>query len=509
MPIVFLLFHPATDGQSVEPLITPQIQPFDDDAGDDAPGVDLGFSGAPSGGDEKVGAYDDGFNPLPGGFDGEPFGDDAFRPLEAGDADGFRDDAPDADPPEEWPEFDVDSPSGFGQGDEAGVPHRVAVAASPGIGGGWPSGFADAAGVAPMMGDGIFGPVREGLAIAVTLGGTYDSNPSQGVTTVRNSGQGDFMMSLGGGIRYRSIAPIWTFGFSYSGSYSVYFDQSDLNGYNQDAEASLYYDSGPLSASLALGIDFGSGANRFHASVVDEISYRYRLDARYRYSPKTSITGSFSQRLTDASGGTDTNSFDAAASALWQYSPLTEFGPGIRYTRRGGDSRQSRTTIGPTVTVNYQLSEKVGLSSRVGADFVRSGSGGSADPSLSTSIAVDYRATSYWGMNLTLLRDVQSSFNQTDEFEEITALRLGYNRTIRRASWNVGLGWETRSSENSDRTTATRPDRDYLTADTSVGMSIFADTTNLSVFMRYRNQSGGTNESWDSIQVGFNISRAF
>jgi hypothetical protein len=318
-------------------------------------------------------------------------------------------------------------------------------------------------------------------------------------------------MTLGGTVNYLSRASTWTYGARYTGGYSQYFNQSDLSGYNQSAGASLNYDGGPLTASLNVGIDFGSGANRYYESVVDEISYSYGLSARYRISPKTSLTGDLSQRITSASGSgnSDTESLDLGTSALWKYSRRTEFGPGMRYTRRSGDSSQDRTSIGPTVTVNYELSKKVSLNSRVGMDFAQYEDGENPDPSLYTSIACNYRASPLWSMNLSLLRDNQASYSSAGEFEEFLALRLGYNRKIRRAMWSLGMGWETRSTEDADGATMSRPDRDYLTLDTALSMPVFADTCNASVFMRYSDQSGDSNQSWDSLQTGFSISRSF
>jgi hypothetical protein len=318
-------------------------------------------------------------------------------------------------------------------------------------------------------------------------------------------------MTLGGTVNYLSRASTWTYGARYTGGYSQYFNQSDLSGYNQSAGASLNYDGGPLTASFNVGIDFGSGANRYYESVVDEISYNYGLNARYRISRKTSLTGDLSQRITSASGSgnSDTESLDLGTSALWKYSPLTEFGPGIRFTSRSGDSSQDRTSIGPTVTVNYQLSKKVSLNSRVGMDFARYEDGENPDPSLYTSIAFNYRASSLWSMNLSLLRDTQASYSSAGEFEEFLALRLGYNRRIRRANWSLGMGWETRSTDDPGGATSSQADRDYLTLDTALSMPVFADTCSASIFMRYSDQSGASNQSWDSLQTGFSISRSF
>jgi hypothetical protein len=385
-----------------------------------------------------------------------------------------------------------------------------AFGASPDAWDGGFSGFASGLGMPP----GVGGRLADGLSLAATLSGTYDTNPGQGYG--RSSGSsgdsgGDFFTSLGGSASYRSKSAVWTYGLSYNGSYSYFLSESNLNGYNQGGGGSLNYESGPLNAGLNFGITLGSGANRYYASVVDQVSYNYGLNARYRLSGKTSLSGNVSQSFTQASGGqySDTGSSSASLSALWRYSARTEFGPGIRYSRQSG-SQQSydRTTIGPMMTVNYTLTRKVSLNARAGLDFADYGSAGSGGTGLSASIGANYQATKLWGMNLSLNRDARASYTGGG-FEEVTGLRLGYHRKIQRAAWTVGTSWESTTSANPEGVASGRPDRDYLSLDTALAMPIFADTCSGSVFLRYTDQSGGGTETWDSLQAGFSISRSF
>jgi len=369
------------------------------------------------------------------------------------------------------------------------------------------SGFSNSPGTIPLSGS-LLDDLGKGFSFSAALNGTYDSNPSQGYSTPADSDRGDYFTTFGGTLAYRSAASTWTYAAKYSGAYNQYLNQTNLSGYSQNASASLNYESGPVSSGIALGVNYGSGANRNYASVVDEISYIYAMNARYRVSAKTSLTGNFSYSNSDASGGSNTGSMDIGLSALWHYSPLTEFGPGVRYTQRSGDLQQDRTTIGPTLALNYKLSTKISLESAIGIDFVSYDGGGSSDTSLFASIGLNYRASSLWWLSFSLLRDSQASYSTVNEFEETTALRLGYNRKIRRALWTLGMGWETRTSEN-PTLAPTQPDKDYLTLDTGLSMPIFSGSTNGSIFLRYSEQNGGNVDSWDSFQLGFGINRSF
>ncbi len=499
-----------TLSQTNAPLVTPEIIPFED-AGDEnqVEEAELGF------GLESPELADDASpgEPLDHALPGiDPLESLAIPDDEFGTIPFEGDEQPQPDQEMEAP----DSDEAWAVEETATVqdvwddPGGLWFSYEPGLTAGWPTGFDDfwGGGFAGMEGT-MLGAVREGLSMGVSLGGSYDTNVSQRIASLGGGSQGDFITTLGGNVSYRSIAPVWTFGFRYSGSYRWYADRSALNGYNQNAGSSLHYNSGPLSATLNLGLNFGSGANRLSGTVLDEIRYNYGVNARYRISPKTSVAGNFSQRLTDASGGIDTNSFNAGLSAYWHYSPLLDFGPGIRYTRRVGDSGPRRTSIGPTLSANYQLSQKVRLNSRVGVDFASYSDGGSTDPSFSTSVGMSYQINEFSSMSLNLLRDVQASQRRAGEFEEMTAVRLGYNRRIQRVSWSVGTGFENRKSRNATPGLARRSDRNYFTADTSLGTQVFTERTRASVFARYRNQSGGIDESWGSLNIGFNISHSF
>ena len=385
-----------------------------------------------------------------------------------------------------------------------------AFGASPDASDGGFSGVASGLGMPPGMG----GRLADGLVLSATLSGAYDTNPRQGygqATGASGDSGGDFFTTLGGSATYRSKSAVWTYGLSYNGSYNYFLSDSDLSGYNQGGRGSLNYDSGPLNAGLNFGITLGSGANRYYASVVDQVSYNYGLDTRYRVSGKTSLSGNLSQSFTQASGNqySDTESSSASLSALWRYSARTEFGPGIRYSRQSG-SQQSydRTTIGPMMTVNYKLTRKISLNARAGLDFADFGDAGSGDTGVSSSISANYQATKLWGMDLSLNRDARAAYTGGG-FEEVTGLRLGYHRKIDRATWTVGGSWESTASANPSGVIAVRPDRDYLSLDTALSMPVFGDTCSGSVFLRYTDQSGGGTETWDSLQAGFSISRSF
>lgn len=354
----------------------------------------------------------------------------------------------------------------------------------------------------------------DGLKLTTSFSSYYNTNVAPTQNTADNSqAKDDFILSLGGTLNYLSKASALTFGGNYHGNYNQYFNHSAYSGYSQGGGMVVNYEGGRFSISGTVGMSIAQGSNSNYSSAfVEQTTVNSALTARYRLSPKTSLVGNFSQNFTTASGGnySDTSSYTLGASALWKYSPLTEFGPGIRYTYRTGSSQLGRTSVGPTLSVNYKLSKKVALNSRFGMDFSSYEDGTSADPTFSASLGVNYQASKLWGMNFSLYRDTQADPSSAGAYTEVTSLRLGCHRKVRRATWNVGTSYRMNSSVlPGNAASSNRPDQDYLTLDTSLGMPLFSNTTYGSVFLQFNDQRGSVTNTWSSIQAGFSINRSF
>ena len=354
----------------------------------------------------------------------------------------------------------------------------------------------------------------DGFDISASLAATYDSNPYMGVRAPGQSGESGFFMTLGGAAKYRSTSPEWSFGANYNGSYNEYFDQSELSGYKQNSGASVNYDGGVFSASLSTGLAYDSGANRNYAAILDQTTFNYDLRARYQLSMMTSLTAYVSQSLTDlsnTSGGnySNTDTFTLGTAALWQYSDLTTLGAGLRYRTTSGQSDQVLTSIGPTLSVRYEATELVTLSSWVGMDFSQYDNGQSADPTLSGSLAVTYRPSMLWGMTLSMTRNTQADASLPDAFTEATAINLDYYHKLLSATLNLGLSYQTDSWDSPGGTARLLPDRDYLRFNAALSMPVFAESGIASLFASYSDQSGGTTKAWDSWQTGVSITHTF
>lgn len=351
--------------------------------------------------------------------------------------------------------------------------------------------------------------VTDGFQIVTTLSNTYDSNVTQGSGSNGRDKEDDFILGPGAGVSYITQGHEWIAGANFTASYDEYIDHSDFSGLNHSASAFGGYRGGKVIATLRASVSTDRGANRFYNSFVEETRYQYSLVARYKLSPKTSIVGNLSQSYaeTDSNAFNDSSSFNAGLSALWSATPLLDLGPGIRYTLRSNDSRDDRTTVGPNFNLNYQLTTKVSLKSRLGVDFISRGNQ-SSNASFSSSIGLLYQASELWGLNFSFFRDSQGD-GATGGFNEVSSTRLQYIRNVRRTTLRLGVGYELNEPDGSG-TSATN-DYGYLTLDSSLTFPILAERANLTLSIRYKDFDSDANSdfSWSGLQTGLGLSATF
>jgi hypothetical protein len=193
---------------------------------------------------------------------------------------------------------------------------------------------------------------------------------------------------------------------------------------------------------------------------------------------------------------------------MWRYSPLLQFGPGVRFSQESGGSGQDRTSVGPTLNANYRLSRKISLNGQVGLDFAQY-EGGSSDPSISTSIGAAYAISKLWSMNTSLSRSAQADMSGTGGFTESTNFNLNVSRRIRKANLSAGLSYTVEDALSAAGSRNSGDDRDNLGFNTALSMPIFAGRASASTFFRYQNQAASSTSDSDNFSVGFSLGYGF
>ena len=377
-----------------------------------------------------------------------------------------------------------------------------------------PSGFYEAA--ATVIGSGEE-PSFGKLDFELGLLSRYDSNVTLGNPQGQIGEESDFLIqpSLKSSFQLGSGSGEWRFGlkgdvarmdFNELDRFNTTNYSFGLNGGYQSTRAKLLFDTAYASTG---------GVNRFVRDFFEQTSVSSRLTGDYTISPKTSFELSLRQNSvgSETQGFADTSSTTFRVAALWQATPLIRLGPGFRYGLRtaefGGPIQdQELTVVGPALRLDYKLSTKVNLTSNVGLGFADSPSGD--DELLNFRVGLNYRASSLWGLNLSMIRDTQATFFGGGGFDQVSSYRFGYTRKIRSARLNLGVSYEDRAPQGVTQVVAGFRDSSFLNYTASLGLPIFGDSVDLSLNLAWRDfDTADTVQSWNGLQSGLSLAWSF
>jgi hypothetical protein len=300
---------------------------------------------------------------------------------------------------------------------------------------------------------------------------------------------------------------------SYYGDYQLYFEESSLSNDFHAADLAVKYAGAAVEIGLRAGVTKGSGANAYYATLVKQTSWQVGLSGNYQMSALTEIRASYDYTSNDASarvgGGAavnNTSGHTLRVDALWAYSTLLKIGPGIRLTERIADGSGALRSLGPSVNLDYKLTEIVSLNATAAFNWYevdleqRSGSG------FSGRVGGVYAPSTLWSVSLDVGQEVVANTSVENSFVERTSGRVGFRRNIGRNSVNLGLScnFDNPLEGNSNRSA----DRDFYSLDLSVSRRVF-DESEASVFINWRDLSSVEDGGSDSLIIGVSLDHKF
>ncbi len=464
----------------------------------------------------RVRAQDGASSPFSGGF--SSFSDEIapLSPLSARPSDDVPTGIPvleSDEAPELWEDIDdifEDLPEG---GESSAAIEAAATQSGPGdVFQSLPTGYeSPAGGYTPA-------PSRlAGWTFGALTSITYDSNAQQSPGGLGRPIESDWIFALTPSVGYRTVGGEWFFAANASVGWRHYFQTEPSDGYDIGMNFQVGYDGPKLDASLNVNYTFQEGYNRYYNSTILNNNFVAQqqlgigMSGSYRMSSKTSMTASLNANGLAPSGTAynNTRGYRANLGMRWKATGLTSLEGGISHSQQSGDRQFDRTTLGPYVGLDYKLAKKVALDARVGLDFVTSsGPGGNSDQFVPLDMGLTYNASALWGMNFSVFRDVNADQATSASYRERLGARIGYHRKIRRATLNLGAGYETNNYTGLANIRGN--DSDYYNADASISMPVFANRANASLFLRYRNEeSDSTFRNWDGYQIGMSLGASF
>ncbi|MDC0282996.1 DUF481 domain-containing protein [bacterium] len=344
----------------------------------------------------------------------------------------------------------------------------------------------------------------------------YDSNVTLGNPQGRVEEESDFLIqpSLKSSFQLGSGSGEWRFGVKGDVTRMEFNEVDRFNTTNYSFGLNGGYQSGRAKLLFNAGYASTGGVNRFVGDLLEQTSVSSRLAGNYTISPKTSLELSLSQNslTSETSGFADTSSTTFLVAGLWRATPLIRLGPGFRYGLRtaevGGSQDQELTVVGPALRLDYKLSTKVNLTSNVGLGFADTPSGD--DELLNFRVGLNYRASSLWGLNLSMIRDTQATLFAGGGFDQVSSYRFGYTRKIRSARLNLGVSYEDRAPQGVTQVVGAFRDSSFLNYTASLGLPIFGDAVDLSLNLAWRDfDTAETLQSWNGLQSGLSLAWSF
>lgn len=352
----------------------------------------------------------------------------------------------------------------------------------------------------------------DGMSASLGLAGIYDSNVRRAAGGFGASSGDDFIINVTPTLHYANPGTDWTVSATGGVNYTEFLSNSSLGGLGGNASVGLAYDGGKINLATTLGVAREVGSNRsYDSNYVERDVFSFGLNGSYRVSPKTSLEGSYSYRWDDPTedyGGT--SSTILSFSAMWRYSPVLRFGPGVRFSHYTGDIQADRDTVGPTLRADYQVTSKVAINSEAGMDFVSfGGPGGASDEFFHARLGATYRVSPVWLLNASVFRDARADSSLAGTYREILSTRFSVIRVIRRASCEVGVSLDRENRVTTSGNPVANGDRDYLVFDAALNVPVFNERTSAGIFYRYREDRRDGGGSWDGYQIGVSLRTQF
>lgn len=352
-----------------------------------------------------------------------------------------------------------------------------------------------------------------GLELSAKAAFSFDNNINQadGLGTGIKS---DLIASIGASAGWTRNFHDFTVGLAANVNHDHYGDHEQWSGWDYGSKLTIGYQGGPLEVTGACSFASIQGIERFTGSLSTTESTVIMTRCAYEVSPKTSLEANLSlneSRLESLATTAFQNSTRSSADAgvAWQASPLTKLSFALRATEIATGSSGNRSTLGPSVTLDYQLTEKLDLDSRIGMDFVSASISGVADTFITGRLGLNYQLDPLWSLRMNLTRDVEAAQLQAGGFREVIRLRFGVIRKIHDLQLGLGWFWED-STISGSGVAGSGMAQVYTGFDANLSYPLFGTAGSAAVFIRsHQTESDTPGRSWEGCQTGFSITRSF
>ncbi len=253
-------------------------------------------------------------------------------------------------------------------------------------------------GVLPGVSQGLKGGISAGIATSTI----YDSNlfldetGQQGSVSSAISPSVSYISDPEGGARYSISA-------AYLPSYSIYYDDPDLNQFHNSGSVSFAAQGSRTTISLIGAYSQISGTDRLARQFVNGALFNVAIQGGYQLAPRTSVNAgaSVSKSYYSGSGSVEgADVYGANAGAFWAATERLSFGPAMTYSTSESPNIGKRESWSFSGQANYLVDERIHIAGSLGVQWSQySRESGGSPAGLTGGFDASYQLSELWSLS--------------------------------------------------------------------------------------------------------------
>lgn len=294
---------------------------------------------------------------------------------------------------------------------------------------------------------------------------------------------------------------------NYKPTFRAFLENSDLNGVDQSADATLSFVGGRTEVSLFARYNELSGTDRLTGTFTSGSLLTGGVRATRGIAPRTSLNGGLSYAQSDYSSGDIEGSrvFTGYVGGLWSATERTSIGSSIRYTQSESDNTGTRDAWALLAEVRYRLGERIWLSASLGPEFSKNSESGDNTISLSGDIQARYVINERWSWVNSLRTATVPSPSETGYVVNNVNITTELEHQLLRATLSGGVEFNYSDYESVGEILIDRENEENLGFFLSYNRNLFSDRIAFDSTLRYAVNNGASDWSQWQISAGLNI----
>lgn len=349
--------------------------------------------------------------------------------------------------------------------------------------------------------------IKGGFSSGISLSSLYDSNFFQD----SGGGEEEVTFTLTPSLSYTTDpeggAPLML-AASYSPSANWYFNNPDLDGFNQGGSVSAVISGSKTVISMYASYSVQSGVDRLAGGFLTGSALSVGFRASYQLAPRTSIYASFTPTIVDYEQGSLTGFSDYAMTVggFWAATELLSVGPSIGYSTSSSDNTGDFDSWSLSGNVNYQATMRISLAASLGLQVSSYSQDSSSNMNATGNLNASYRINELWALSNSIQSGLTPSPNQTNYVINNWSISSMLSRSLLIGSAGIGVDLQFSSFDQVGPTSVSQENEQNLGLVLSYSRPVFLDRVNFHTSLRYALNKGQEESSQVLVNLGLSYS---